>query len=140
MAGRAGVVGGARAALFGFGITTASMVALLYPASLLVAGVAVVSALIGLVFALAGLGIALGRNRLLLAVPVALGFIAILSAAGTLFLLDRAGLRGRLFYATAGLVTTVLAATSAVGLWRIIPHGVPDQVPAPVLDAGRPNA
>lgn len=140
MAGRAGVVGGGRAALFGFGITTASMVALLYPASLLVEVAAVVSTLIGLVFALAGLGIALGRNRLLLAVPVALGFIAILSAAGTLFLLDRVGLRGRLFYATAGLVTTVLAATSAVGLWRIIPHGVPDRLSASVLDAGQPKA
>jgi hypothetical protein len=144
VAGRAGVVGGARAALFGFCITTASMVALLYPARPLVEVAVVVSALIGLVFALAGLGTALGRSRILLAVPVALGFMAILSAAGTLYVLDRAGLRGRLFYATAGVVTTALAATSAVGfwhgLWRVLPHGAPNQVPASVVDTGQPMA
>lgn len=137
MAGRAGVTGGGRAALFGFGITTVSMIALLHPASRLLEGAAVVSALIGLVFALTGLGIALGRTRVLLAAPVALGFIAFLTAAGTLILLDRAGLRGRIFYVTAGLLTTMIAAASSISLWRALPHGVPDRLTSSITDTSQ---
>lgn len=118
-----GVAGGSRAALFGFAITALSMIALLGSGGALVTGMAVVSALVGSVFALAGLGVALGRVRVLLAVPVALAFIALLSVVGAVVLLDRTGARGRFGYATAALVTSVLTGSSAVGLWRVLPRG-----------------